>query len=215
MSAPHRVYVVDDNAEMRKSLRWLIESVDLEVVTCASAAEFLETYREGPPACLVLDVRLRGMSGVELQEELQRRGLAIPVIVITGHADVPMAVRAMKLGAIDFIEKPFSDQVLIDRIQQAIETHARIRTAESEREELRARVEILSPREREVMALLAEGKANKEVASVLGLSTRTVEGHRARLMEKLGIDSLAQLVRIHVEVREAASRPRSSTQPAS
>ena len=190
------VFIVDDDPASRDPLRWLLESVELKVVSFASAAEFLDGYDPRTPGCLILDVRLRGMSGLDLQAELNRRGLAVATIFLTGHADVPMAVRAMKNGALDFLEKPFNDQMLLDRVQQAIERDRNARAREAEREEQQRRLEALTPREREVMELLVEGKANKEVADVLGLSVRTVEGHRARLMEKLGVNSLADLVRI-------------------
>jgi len=190
------VYVVDDDASVRDGLQWLIESVGLRVEPYPSAQAFLEAFDDSVPACLVLDVRLRGMSGLDLQAELANRGVALPTIIITGHGDVPMAVRAMKLGAVDFVEKPFNDQALLDRIQQAIDADRERRRDSAERAQLAALLASLSPREREVMDLLVVGKANKEVADVLGLSTRTVEGHRARVMEKLGCQSLAELVRI-------------------
>jgi RNA polymerase sigma factor (sigma-70 family) len=196
MSSDAVVYVVDDDAAVRDGLRFLVESVELRVESCASAQAFLEAYDPSRPGCLVLDVRLRGMSGLELQAELSKRGISIPTIIITGHGDVPMAVRAMKMGAVDFVEKPFNDQQLLDRIQQAIDTDRERRRGGEERAQLQSLLATLSPREREVMDLLVVGKANKEVAEHLGLSTRTVEGHRARLMEKLGCESLAELVRI-------------------
>jgi len=190
------VYVVDDDAAVRDGLRFLVESVDLRVEPCSSAQAFLESYDAERPGCLVLDVRLRGMSGLDLQAELSKRGISIPTIIITGHGDVPMAVRAMKMGAVDFVEKPFNDQQLLDRIQQAIDADRARRRGGEERAQMQSLLATLSPREREVMDLLVVGKANKEVAEQLGLSTRTVEGHRARLMEKLGCESLAELVRI-------------------
>jgi RNA polymerase sigma factor (sigma-70 family) len=149
---------------------------------------------------LILDVRLRGMSGLDLQAELNRRGLQVATIFLTGHADVPMAVRAMKNGAFDFLEKPFNDQELLDRVQQAIERDRKERSRDAERAEQQHRLEALTPREREVMEHLVEGRANKETADALGLSVRTVEGHRARLMEKLGANSLAELVRIKLAI---------------
>jgi len=190
------VYVVDDDAAVRDSLKWLIESVGLRVLPCVNAQAFLDAYEPSSPGCLVLDVRLRGMSGLDLQAELARLEIGIPTIIITGHGDVAMAVRAMKMGAIDFIEKPFNDQELLDRIQRAIDADLAARRGGQEREQISALLATLSPREREVMDLLVLGKANKEVADQLGLSTRTVEGHRARLMEKLACTSLAELVRL-------------------
>ena len=199
------VYVVDDDDAVRDGLKWLIESVDLQVAPCPNAQTFLEAYDGSRPGCLVLDVRLRGMSGLDLQAELARREISIPTIVVTGHGDVPMAVRAMKLGAIDFVEKPFNDQELLERIQKAIEGDLQARRGDRERAEACALLATLSPREREVLDLLVLGKANKEVADQLGLSTRTVEGHRARLMEKLACGSLAELVRLSLRAESPAA----------
>ena len=199
------VYVVDDDDAVRDGLKWLIESVDLQVAPCPNAQTFLEAYDGSRPGCLVLDVRLRGMSGLDLQAELARREISIPTIVVTGHGDVPMAVRAMKLGAIDFVEKPFNDQELLERIQKAIEGDLEARRGDRERAEACALLATLSPREREVLDLLVLGKANKEVADQLGLSTRTVEGHRARLMEKLACGSLAELVRLSLRAESPAA----------
>jgi RNA polymerase sigma factor (sigma-70 family) len=199
------VYVVDDDAAVRDGLKWLIESVDLQVAPCPSAQAFLDAYDRSRPGCLVLDVRLRGMSGLDLQAELARRDISIPTIVVTGHGDVPMAVRAMKLGAIDFVEKPFNDQELLERIQKAIEADLEARRGDRERAAACALLATLSPREREVLDLLVLGKANKEVADQLGLSTRTVEGHRARLMEKLSCGSLAELVRLSMRAEPPAA----------
>jgi two-component system response regulator FixJ len=199
------VYVVDDDAAVRDSLKWLIESVGLRVQACASAQAFLDAYDRSSPGCLVLDVRLRGMSGLDLQADLARREIAVPTIIVTGHGDVAMAVRAMKMGAIDFIEKPFNDQELLERIQRAIDDDQTARRGGEEREQICALLATLSPREREVMDLLALGKANKEVADQLGLSTRTVEGHRARLMEKLSCTSLAELVRLSLRAAPPAA----------
>jgi two-component system response regulator FixJ len=194
------VFIVDDDPASRDPLRWLLESVELRVMAFPSATEFLDAYDPSTPGCLILDVRLRGMSGLDLQAELNRRGVQVATIFLTGHADVPMAVRAMKNGAFDFLEKPFNDQMLLDRVQQAIERDRRERSRDAERAEQQHRLEALTPREREVMELLVEGRANKETADALGLSVRTVEGHRARLMEKLGANSLAELVRIKLAI---------------
>jgi two-component system response regulator FixJ len=198
------VFVLDDDASMRDSLRWLIQSVGLPVEAYSSAGDFLEKYDRERPGCLVLDVRMRGMSGLELQEELVRRGISVPVIVVTGHADVPMAVRAMKAGALDFLEKPFSDQALLDRIQRAIEIDREARRSRDERADVLARLAVLTRREREIVDLLVEGKANKEIAAELGLSTRTVEGHRAHIMDKVGATSFAELVRMTLVARSDA-----------
>ena len=190
------VFVVDDDNAVRNSLRLLLKSVGLASQPLGSAAEFLETYRTSQPGCLVLDVRMPGMSGLELQRELNLRGATIPVIFITGHGDIPMAVEAMQQGAFDFLAKPFRDQELIDRVQRALAKDGTTRTALEERERIRERLESLTPREREVLSLMTQGKPNKIMAHELGVSQRTVEIHRARVMEKSGASSLAQLVRM-------------------
>ena len=192
------VFVVDDDRAMRDSLRWLLESIGLTVRTYATAAEFLREHQPSQPGCLVLDVRMPGMSGLDLQAELVRRGTELPTIVVTGHAEVAMAVRAVKAGAIDFIEKPFSDQLLLDRVRQALEIDRQSREVRARREEARRRLASLSAREREVLELVAAGKANKEVAAALGLSTKTVEVHRAHVMSKMAVDSLAELIRVAI-----------------
>ena len=190
------VFVVDDDNAVRNSLRLLLKSVGLASQPLGSAAEFLETYRPSQPGCLVLDVRMPGMSGLELQRELNLRGATIPVIFITGHGDIPMAVEAMQQGAFDFLAKPFRDQELIDRVQRALAKDALTRAALKERERIRERLASLTPREREVLSLMTQGKPNKIMAHELGVSQRTVEIHRARVMEKSGAGSLAQLVRM-------------------
>jgi len=189
------VFVVDDDRAMRDSLRWLLESVGLSVRTYATAAAFLHEYEPSQPGCLVLDIRMPGMSGLDLQAELLRRGAGLPTIVVTGHAEVPMAVRAVKAGAVDFIEKPFSDQLLLDRVRQALEIDRQSREVRTRREEARRRLASLSAREREVLGLVVAGKANKEIAAALGLSPKTVEVHRAHVMSKMAADSLAELIR--------------------
>ena len=190
------VFVVDDDNAVRNSLRLLLKSVGLASQPLGSAAEFLDTYRPSQPGCLVLDVRMPGMSGLELQRELNLRGATIPVIFITGHGDIPMAVEAMQQGAFDFLAKPFRDQELIDRVQRALAKDGTTRSALEERERIRERLESLTPREREVLSLMTQGKPNKIMAHELGVSQRTVEIHRARVMEKSGAGSLAQLVRM-------------------
>ena len=197
---PPTVFVVDDDEAVRNSLRFLLKSVGLATRTLASAAEFLETYSPSQPGCLVLDVRMPGMSGLELQQQLNVRGAVIPVIVITGHGDIPMAVEAMQHGAFDFLQKPFRDQDLIDRIQRALAKDARNRSSLKEHDRIRQRFDSLTPREREVLTLMTRGKANKVMAAELGLSQRTVEIHRARVMEKSGAASLAQLVRMVMDL---------------
>jgi FixJ family two-component response regulator len=190
------VYVVDDDPAMRSSLRWLIESVGLSVRTCSSAREFLATYRDGEPGCLVLDVRMPGMSGLDLQAELARQRISIPILIITGYAEVPLAVRAMKAGAFDFIEKPFSDQTLLDRIRAAVARDEVARRHRSAREQIEARMRLLTQRERDVMERVITGKSNKVIAAELNLSMKTVEVHRAHVMDKLQAASLADLIRL-------------------
>ncbi|HVP34844.1 MAG TPA: response regulator transcription factor [Steroidobacteraceae bacterium] len=194
------VFVVDDDEGVRNSLRFLLKSVGLTTRTLDSASEFLEAYKASQPGCLVLDVRMPGMSGLELQQQLNLRGAVIPVIFITGHGDIPMAVEAMQQGAFDFLQKPFRDQDLIDRIQRALERDAKNRAALDQHAKIRERLESLTPREREVLALMTRGKPNKIMAAELGVSQRTVEIHRARVMEKSGATSLAQLVRMVMDL---------------
>jgi len=190
------VFVVDDDADLRESLAWLIESAGLRVKAYSTAQEFLASYEPEQPGCLVLDVRLPGLSGLDLQAELARRGGAPPTIIITGHAKVPMAVRALKGGAIDFLQKPFSDQVLLDRIRQAFDLDRRTRQLQTECNRFAELLAHLTPREREVMELVIAGKPNKIIASDLGISPKTVEIHRGRVMEKTRAGSVAELVRL-------------------
>ena len=197
---PPTVYIVDDDDAVRNSLRLLLKSVGLAAQSHASAQEFLERYDPAQPGCMVLDVRMPGMSGLELQQELNLRGAVIPVIFITGHGDVPMAVEALQHGAFDFLQKPFRDQDLIDRIQRALEKDRGNREELKKRAQIRERRESLTPREREVLDLVTSGKANKVMAGDLGVSQRTVEIHRARVMEKMGAASLAQLVRMVIDL---------------
>jgi len=197
------VFVVDDDEAVRSALKLLLKSVGLTATALPTAQQFLATYDPLQPGCLVLDVRMPGMSGLELQEHLNLKGAVIPVIFITGHGDVPMAVEAMQQGAFDFLQKPFRDQDLIDRIQKALAKDKQNRAELGERSRNRERFESLTPREREVLALVASGKPNKVMAGDLGLSQRTVEIHRARVMEKMGVSSLAQLVRIVMDLNSA------------
>jgi len=190
------VFVVDDDPAMRDSLRWLIESTGLSVETFADAHTFLARVRPDLPGCLVLDVRMPGMSGLDLQAELARRGVGLPTIVVTGHAEVPMAVRAVKAGAIDFIEKPFSDQLLLDRVRQGIEMDRLERDGRARRADVLRRMSLLTQREREVLDLVVAGRANKEIAATLRLSPKTVEVHRSHVMEKMQASSVAELVRL-------------------
>ncbi len=192
------VFVVDDDEAMRESLTWLIESVGLNVETFSSADDFLKFYYPGRPGCLLLDVRMPGMSGLELQGHLQKQQVKVPVIIITGHGDVPMAVRAMKAGAIDFIEKPFNDEQLLESIRNALSIDDTQRDEQAFKAEIASRLEQLTPRESEVMDMVTSGKSNKEIANTLGVSAKTVEAHRAKVMEKMEAGSLAELVRLVV-----------------
>ena len=193
---PGVVFVVDDDEAVRDSLGLLLRSVGIEVELFGSASEFLEAYNADRPGCLILDVRLPGMSGLELQKELAARGAQLPIVFITGHGDVPMAVQAMQRGAVDFLEKPFKEQDLLDRVTTALVADDRRRLESSEEAAIARRLETLTPREREVLELIAAGAANKVAAARLGTSRRTIEIHRANVMRKMGADSLANLVRM-------------------
>jgi two-component system response regulator FixJ len=202
---PATVFVVDDDDAVRTSLRLLLKSVGLPVETFGSAHEFLELFDADRAGCLVLDIRMPGMSGLELQQRLNEMHGIVPIVFITGHGDVPMAVEAMQYGAVDFIQKPFRDQDLIDRINQALEKDRDNRAGLKERDAIRRRIQQLTPREREVLELVTRGKANKVIAADLNVSQRTVEIHRARAMEKMGASSLAHLVRMVIEAERATS----------
>lgn len=194
------VYVVDDDEAIRDSLRLLMRSVGLRSEVFANASDFLKSLDPARHACLLADIRMPGMSGLELQQELNERHIEIPTIFITGHGDVPMAVNAIRAGAIDFIQKPFRDQDLIDRIHEALQLDS-VRS-ESRQEELniRKRIATLTPREQEVMRKVVDGCANKVIALDLGVSQRTIELHRARVMHKMGVRSLADLVKVVARV---------------
>lgn len=201
------VFVVDDDEAIRSSLKMLLKSVGRAVVEYASASAYLSAYQFERPGCLLLDIRMPGMSGLELQDELNARGAIVPVIFISGHADVSMAVEAVQHGAFDFLQKPFRDQDLIDRVQAAIGRDADNRKQLRELQGLRQRLESLTAREREVLDLVTRGKANKVMAGDLGVSQRTIEIHRARVMEKMEANSLAQLVRMMIELEGKGERP--------
>jgi FixJ family two-component response regulator len=198
------VFVVDDDAGVRSSIRLLLKSVGIPATPMASAQEFLASFDPAQPGCLVLDIRMPGMSGLELQQQLNLRGAIIPVLFMTGHGDVPMAVEAMQQGAFDFLQKPFRDQDLIDRIQKALARDQESRTALRQHGQIRDKLESLTAREKEVLQLLTQGKQNKVMAAELGISQRTVEIHRAHVMEKLGAHSVAQLVRMVLDAGEAS-----------
>jgi FixJ family two-component response regulator len=190
------VFIVEDDAPMRESLKNLIRSVGLRVEPFASAQEFLQGQRRDVPSCLVLDVRLPGQSGLDLQKRTTEAGLEIPIIFITGHGDIPMSVRAMKAGAVEFLTKPFRDQDLLDAIQQALERSQKARDQRAAIDELRNRFALLTPREREVMARVVAGLLNKQIGAELGTSETTVKIHRHQVMEKMGAGSLPELVRM-------------------
>ena len=197
------VFIVDDDAGIRQAMQLLFRSVNLPAESFASADEFLACVDTTRPGCLVLDIRMPGLGGMELQERLVQRGSTLPIIFVTGHADVPMAVEAMQKGAFDFIQKPFRDQELLERVGAALAADEQQRADGFERAEVVAREQTLTNREREVMALVVAGKPNKIIAHELGTSQRTVEIHRARVMEKMGAQSLADLVRISLAMHAA------------
>jgi FixJ family two-component response regulator len=196
MDTDAMVFVVDDDAPLRESLQNLIRSVGLRVEAFASAQEFLDRPRPEVPGCLVLDVRLPGLSGLDLQQRMAEGDRDMPIIFITGHGDIPMTVQAMKAGAVAFLTKPFRDQALLDAIQQALARDRHAREQRTKSEELRCRYRSLTPREREVMALVVAGLLNKQIAGELGTSEASVKVHRQHVMEKMGAGSLAALVRM-------------------
>ena len=190
------VFVVDDDAQTRDGLKNLMRSVGLPVEVFASAQDFLRTKRLDVPACLVLDVRLRGLSGLDLQKRMAEAKIEVPIIFITGYGDIPMTVQAMKAGAVEFLTKPFRNQELLDAIQQALERDRTTRDQRAKNEKLYDRYDSLTPREREVMTLVVAGLLNKQIAGELGTSETTVKNHRHQLMEKMGADSVAELVKM-------------------
>jgi two-component system response regulator FixJ len=189
------IALIEDDEAILRSLSMLLESRGVAVRAYGSAESFLADVESAPPQCVVSDIRMPGMSGLELQRELKARAAAVPVILITGHGDIAMAVQAIKQGAFDFIEKPFDDERLVASIAEALESGERARVEQTERAELEACVAQLSPRQVEVMHLVAEGFSNKEIAHRLNISPRTVENYRAWVMEKMGASNLAKLVR--------------------
>jgi FixJ family two-component response regulator len=189
------VFVIDDDDSVRRSLERLLRSVDLDVETFASAQDFLRKPMPDRPACVVLDLRLPGPSGLELQESLIRSGHDVPIVFISGHADVPSSVRAIKAGAVDFLQKPFSDQALLDIIHGALRRDREARRDRAEVASIRVRFDTLTPRERDVLRLVIQGRLNKQIAGDLGISEKTVKFHRGRVMEKTQVGSVAELVR--------------------
>ncbi|XAL98668.1 response regulator [Phycisphaeraceae bacterium D3-23] len=205
MANQQTVYVVDDDAAVRDSLQWLLESVGMSVKSFASANALLAEADESCRGCLVVDLRLPGLSGLDLMDQLNGKGIHLPTIMITGHGDVTAAVRAMKAGAIDFIEKPFNDEILLDRVRAALAMDVEQFASVEYLREIAARAQRLTPREVQVMALVVQGKLNKQIATELGLSHKTIEVHRAHVMEKMQAGSLAELVRMSVALeREKA-----------
>lgn len=198
-----QVYIVDDDPAVRDSMSMLLETVDLEPKCFESAVDFLEAYEGSERGCLILDIRMPGMNGLELQQALKEKESMLPIIFMTGHGDIPMAVTAMREGALDFMRKPIREQDLLDRIQQALDYEAGQRDALLDRQAIMARVEALTPREKEVFGRVASGQANKVVGFDLGISERTVEVHRSQVMKKLEVRTLAQLVRVHIVAEQA------------
>ena len=190
------VFLVDDDVSVRQSITNLLRSVGLTVHAFASAQEFLSGQRPDAPGCLILDVRLPGVSGLDLQQELMDANIEIPIVFITGYGDIPMSVKAMKAGAAEFLTKPFRDQDLLDAIQQAIERDRSVRLKRAELDEVRSRYQLMTPREQEVMRLVARGLLNKQIAGELGLTEATVKMHRGRVMEKMKAETVADLVRM-------------------
>lgn len=196
MDTEPTVFVVDDDQGVREAISLLMESIGLAVESYPSAQSYLDQFDPGRPGCLVLDVRMRGMSGLDLQQRLAAEPLHPPIVIVTGHGDVPMAVRAVQAGAVDFIEKPFNDQVLLDAVHRALQRDAEVRGQALLLADIKERLQRLTPREREILDLIVAGRRNKVIAADLGISQSTVEAHRAKVMEKLEARSLSDLMRM-------------------
>lgn len=207
MNAEPTVFVVDDDAAVRDSLSWMIEAAGLNVETFASAEDFLASYDPLRPGCLVLDMRMPGMSGIALQKQLASRNIDIAIIFITAHASVPTAVHAMRAGAIDFLTKPFSEDLLIDRITQCIEEARKRQVRNAAQADLAARFALLTPREKEILHDVVAGKPNKVIAAERAISQKTVEAHRARMMQKLRARSLPDLMRMVLQRQDLREKP--------
>ena len=201
------VFVVDDDEDVRIAIKWLLQLVALKAETFASAEQFLHAYTPDRPGCLVLDVRMPCMGGLELLKQLQAKGVMLPIIILTGHADVPMAVCALTGGAFDFIEKPFSDERLLEKIRHALEIDTRRRGRLAKRDAVAARFNTLTPRECEVLERIVQGQTNKIISMELGISVKTVETHRGHIMEKMQTKSLAELVAMHLLLHDDQGKP--------
>lgn len=207
MSVQSIVYVVDDDLAVRNSLCYLMSSVNLPVLAFSSAHEFLEDYQPNHPGCLLLDIRMPGMSGLELQKELTARSIELPIIIITGIGNTEVAVRAMKRGAFDFVEKPINHQLLLDKIQKALEDSNRLLEERTQQAVIQRRLDLLTPREGDILNLIVAGEMNKRIANHLGISERTVEVHRARVKEKMQAKSLAELIRMVINTERHTGKP--------
>ncbi|MCJ1887206.1 response regulator [Pseudomonas sp. LA21] len=189
------VYIVDDDKDLRTSLAWLLESVSVQALCFAGADEFLAHYDPDLPACLVVDVRMPETSGFQLQEILNERGIALPTLFVSAHGDIPMSVKAMKNGAIDFVEKPYNPQQMLERIQAALKDAVQVHAGATQRQHLQSKLDLLTGREREVLGMVIDGKASKVIARELNISVKTVDVHRTKIKEKMGVSSIAMLVR--------------------
>ena len=187
------VYIVDDDPDLRIAVSLLVRSVHLHAIMFSSASEFLDSYNPQQPGCLVLDVRLPGMTGLELQQQLKARGIRLPVIMVTGHGEISLATQAMRAGALDFLQKPYSPHTLLERIFEALKLDKELRDKSSAKSSVEARISVLTEREREVMMHLVNGESTKRIARELGISSKTVDNHRVKILEKLGVQNTVQL----------------------